>query len=167
MTKLHLVPTPGSAAAWHRCAPLWRIGALSLALLLVVTGPSVSQAVADDTNGDSGEWVELKKGVKIKDLVVGDGDEVKRGKNVSVHYTGWLEDGTKFDSSYDSGASYAFKLGDGRVVQGWEIGLIGMRKGGKRQILVPPKMGYGGRGVPGRIPKNATLLFEIELLAVF
>ncbi len=136
-----------------------------LALLLVGLAPAFSQQ--DDSATDSGDWVELKKGVKIKDIVVGDGDEVRRGKNVSVHYTGWLEDGTKFESTHDRGATFAFKLGDGRVVQGWEIGMIGMRKGGKRHILIPPKMAYGGRGVPGRIPKNATLLFEIEVLAVF
>jgi FKBP-type peptidyl-prolyl cis-trans isomerase len=104
--------------------------------------------------------------LKQEELVVGAGAEAVAGKTVSVHYTGTLIDGTKFDSSLDRGEPFSFRLGVGEVIQGWDRGVAGMRVGGKRKLTIPPELGYGSRGVPGAIPPNATLVFEVELLGV-
>jgi FKBP-type peptidyl-prolyl cis-trans isomerase FkpA len=104
--------------------------------------------------------------MQIEDLKIGIGAEAVAGQNVSVHYTGWLTDGTKFDSSVDRGNPFQFPLGGGRVIQGWDQGVQGMRVGGKRKLTIPPEMGYGARGAGGVIPPNATLVFEVELLGV-
>ncbi len=104
--------------------------------------------------------------LRIEDLVVGDGPEAEAGNNVSVHYTGWLTDGTKFDSSVDRGQAFEFPLGAGRVIAGWDRGVAGMKVGGKRKLTIPPELGYGSRGAGAVIPPNATLVFEVELLAV-
>jgi FKBP-type peptidyl-prolyl cis-trans isomerase len=104
--------------------------------------------------------------LKIDDLKTGDGAEAVSGTTVSVHYTGWLTDGTKFDSSVDRGQPFQFKLGSGQVIQGWDKGVAGMKVGGKRKLTIPPEMGYGARGAGGVIPPNATLVFEVELLGV-
>ncbi|SHL68243.1 FKBP-type peptidyl-prolyl cis-trans isomerase [Roseibium suaedae] len=104
--------------------------------------------------------------LKITDLKVGDGAEAVAGQTVTVHYTGWLMDGTKFDSSVDRGDPFSFPLGAGRVIRGWDEGVAGMKVGGKRQLVIPPQMGYGSRGAGGVIPPNATLKFEVELLGV-
>ncbi len=104
--------------------------------------------------------------LQIEDLVVGTGEEAKNGQNVSVHYTGWLTDGTKFDSSVDRGRPFNFPLGGGRVIKGWDVGVAGMKIGGKRKLTIPPEMGYGARGAAGVIPPNATLVFEVELLGL-
>ncbi len=103
---------------------------------------------------------------KIDDLVKGKGPEAVRGKRVEVHYTGWLTDGTQFDSSV-GGAPFSFQLGAGEVIEGWDRGVAGMKVGGKRKLTLPPELGYGARGAPPDIPPNATLVFEIELLAVY
>ncbi|MEZ4235293.1 MAG: FKBP-type peptidyl-prolyl cis-trans isomerase [Myxococcota bacterium] len=105
-------------------------------------------------------------GLEIEDLTVGTGAEAAKGHQVSVHYTGWLTDGKKFDSSLDRGDPFAFQLGAGQVIQGWDQGVRGMRVGGKRKLTIPPELGYGARGFPGAIPPNATLVFEVELLGV-
>jgi FKBP-type peptidyl-prolyl cis-trans isomerase len=104
--------------------------------------------------------------LKIEDQVVGTGAAAEVGKTVSVHYTGTLPDGSKFDSSLDRGRPFEFTLGQGRVIQGWEQGVSGMKVGGKRKLVIPPDLGYGARGFPPVIPANATLHFEIELLGV-
>lgn len=104
--------------------------------------------------------------LKIEDLKVGDGKEAVAGKTVSVHYTGTLVDGKKFDSSVDRGQPFLFPLGQGRVIQGWDKGVQGMKVGGKRKLTIPPAMGYGAQGAGGVIPPNATLLFDVELLEV-
>ena len=102
----------------------------------------------------------------IEDVKIGTGMEAKSGGRVSVHYVGTLTDGTKFDSSRDRGQPFEFHLGAGQVIQGWDIGVAGMKVGGLRKLTIPPEEGYGARGAGGVIPPNATLLFEVELIAV-
>jgi FKBP-type peptidyl-prolyl cis-trans isomerase len=104
--------------------------------------------------------------LQIDDLLPGTGAEATEGKTVSVHYTGTLTNGDKFDSSLDRGNPFQFTLGAGRVIKGWDQGVQGMKVGGKRKLTIPPELGYGARGYPPVIPANATLVFEIELLAV-
>jgi FKBP-type peptidyl-prolyl cis-trans isomerase FkpA len=105
-------------------------------------------------------------GLKYEDVKVGTGDTATAGKNVSVHYTGTLTDGKKFDSSKDRGQPFEFPLGGGRVIKGWDEGVQGMKVGGVRKLTIPPELGYGPRGAGGVIPPNATLVFEVELLGV-
>ncbi len=105
-------------------------------------------------------------GLQYQDLVVGDGDEAVPGNAVVVHYTGWLVDGTKFDSSVDAGRPFPFTLGAGEVITGWDEGVAGMRVGGKRKLVVTPDLGYGAAGYPPVIPRSATLVFDVELLEV-
>ena len=102
--------------------------------------------------------------LKIEDMVVGTGAEAVKGKQVMVHYTGWLTDGKKFDSSKDHGQPFSFALGRGQVIQGWDEGVVGMKVGGRRKLTIPPEMGYGKQGFPGAIPPDSTLIFEVELL---
>jgi FKBP-type peptidyl-prolyl cis-trans isomerase len=111
-----------------------------------------------------------KSGLKYVDIKVGTGDEAIKGMNVTVHYTGWLyvngKRGAKFDSSVDRGQPFNFPLGGGQVIKGWDEGVAGMKVGGKRELFIPPDLGYGARGAGGVIPPNATLDFEVELLKV-
>jgi FKBP-type peptidyl-prolyl cis-trans isomerase FkpA len=105
-------------------------------------------------------------GLMIEDLTVGTGDLASAGQKVTVHYTGWLTDGTKFDSSKDRNDPFVFPLGKRNVIAGWDEGVQGMRVGGLRKLTIPPALGYGARGAGGVIPPNATLVFEVELLGV-
>ena len=105
-------------------------------------------------------------GLIIDDVVVGDGAVAAAGQSVTVHYTGWLTDGRKFDSSKDRNDPFVFPLGRGHVIRGWDEGVQGMKVGGKRKLTIPPGLGYGARGAGGVIPPNATLVFEVELLGV-
>jgi FKBP-type peptidyl-prolyl cis-trans isomerase FkpA len=105
-------------------------------------------------------------GLQYADLVVGEGSSANPGQKVAVHYTGWLTDGKKFDSSVDRGTPFEFDLGKGNVIKGWDEGVAGMRIGGKRKLIIPPDLGYGARGAGGVIPPNATLVFDVELLDV-
>ena len=104
--------------------------------------------------------------LQIEELVVGTGAEAKKGQTVSVHYTGWLTDGKKFDSSKDRGQPFSFALGRSQVIQGWDEGVAGVKVGGKRKLTIPPERGYGKQVFPGAIPPDATLVFEVELLGV-
>lgn len=108
----------------------------------------------------------MNQELEIEDLVVGNGIEAVTGKDIVVHYTGTLTDGTKFDSSVDRNEPFEFTLGAGQVIQGWDEGFAGMKVGGKRKLIIPPSMGYGSQGAGSVIPPNATLVFEVELLEV-
>jgi FKBP-type peptidyl-prolyl cis-trans isomerase FkpA len=105
-------------------------------------------------------------GLIIEDVTVGEGAAAATGQKVTVHYTGWLTNGTQFDSSKDRNDPFVFPLGGGRVIKGWDEGVQGMKVGGKRKLTIPPALGYGARGAGGAIPPNATLVFEVELLGV-
>ena len=110
--------------------------------------------------------VTTKSGLKYEELKEGTGPEAKAGDTVEVHYTGWLTDGTKFDSSVDRGQPFSFKLGARKVIAGWDEGVAGMKVGSKRKLTIPPELGYGKRGAGGVIPPDADLVFEVELLKV-
>jgi len=103
--------------------------------------------------------------LKIEDIIVGKGAEAVAGKRVTVNYLGTLTNGTKFDSSYDRATPFTFSLGAGQVIEGWDLGVVGMKVGGKRRLTIPPSLGYGEAGAGGVIPPNATLIFEVELVA--
>jgi FKBP-type peptidyl-prolyl cis-trans isomerase FkpA len=105
-------------------------------------------------------------GLKFEDLNLGKGDIAVPGDKVSVHYTGWLIEGEKFDSSLDRNQPFDFTLGKGMVIAGWDEGVAGMKVGGKRRLTIPPQLGYGARGAGGVIPPNATLVFDVELLSI-
>ncbi len=141
------------------------LAALLLPALLLFTGCGEQQAAPQASNGVT----ELIK----TDTKVGAGAEAVAGHNVSVHYTGWLYDeaapghkGKKFDSSRDRNEPFAFSLGAGQVIKGWDQGVAGMKVGGQRTLTIPPQLGYGARGAGGDIPPNATLVFDVELLGV-
>ncbi len=104
--------------------------------------------------------------LEIEDQIVGDGEEAVAGQTVEVHYTGWLTDGTKFDSSHDRDQTFSFKLGGGQVIAGWDQGVAGMKIGGARKLTIPAELGYGDRGAGGVIPPGATLVFKVELIGL-
>ena len=110
--------------------------------------------------------IQYDNGLIVQDLVIGNGKLAQNGNMLSTHYAGALEDGTIFDNSYDRGQPIQFVLGSGQLIKGWELGLVGMKEGGKRKLIVPPSLGYGAKGAGNVIPPNATLIFEIELVSV-
>jgi FKBP-type peptidyl-prolyl cis-trans isomerase len=141
-------------------------GATATAQTQVTTPPAESTGAGmSGTQAGAAAEVTTPSGLKYQDLVLGDGTVAEAGKQVSVHYTGWLTDNTKFDSSVDRGQPFDFILGQGQVIRGWDEGVRGMRVHGKRRLTIPADLGYGPRG-QGPIPPNSTLIFEVELLDV-
>jgi FKBP-type peptidyl-prolyl cis-trans isomerase len=124
--------------------------------------PVEAASPAPESPGTTADVTELK----IEDVKVGTGAEAKKGTKATVNYTGWLTDGTKFDSSLDSGQPFTFTVDGGEVIKGWDEGVEGMKVGGIRKLTIPADLGYGAQGAGGVIPPNATLVFEVELLAV-
>lgn len=118
------------------------------------------------TKSADGQEVTTASGLKYTDLKVGDGASPAPGQICVMHYTGWLTDGKKFDSSLDRGQPFEFPIGQGRVIRGWDEGVATMKIGGKRKLVIPPDLGYGDRGAGGVIPGGATLIFEVELLGL-
>jgi FKBP-type peptidyl-prolyl cis-trans isomerase len=114
----------------------------------------------------TGKAKSTASGLQYWDITVGTGTAASSGKTVKVHYTGWLTNGKKFDSSVDRGTPFSFKLGAGQVIKGWDEGVAGMKVGGKRQLRIPPDLGYGAQGAGGVIPPNSILIFDVELLDV-
>jgi FKBP-type peptidyl-prolyl cis-trans isomerase len=145
--------------------------AVGFGILILITSESPGtnkpkDAAADEfPNKDEDGYVTADSGLKYKDVKTGDGTEAKTGDNVVVHYTGWLTDGKKFDSSRDKKKPFDFRLG-GRVIKGWNKGIPGMKVGGKRVLVVPPNLAYGEEGFGDDIPPNAELIFAVELLEV-
>lgn len=121
---------------------------------------------ASDNKNQKTQVKNIANGLKIEDIKIGGGAEAKNGSTVTVNYIGTLLDGTKFDSSYDHNQTFSFVVGGGQVIPGWDQGLLGMKVGGKRKLVIPPSLAYGEKGVTGAIPPNSTLIFEIELLKV-
>jgi FKBP-type peptidyl-prolyl cis-trans isomerase len=137
--------------------------------ILTVLMVGVALAKPADKKSEKKQMMAETKAVtelQKEDLKVGNGPEAVAGKRVKVHYTGWLTNGTKFDSSLDRGKPFEFALGAGQVIQGWDQGVAGMKVGGKRKLTIPSSLGYGDRGAGGVIPPKATLVFEVELLGV-
>src|SRR5215212_10255379 len=137
------------------------VGAAVLAVVLAAC--TQSQSPAGGGSG-GGQEVTTPSGLKYTDTKVGTGAEAKAGQTVSVHYTGTLTDGKKFDSSKDRGQPFNFPLGAGRVIKGWDEGVAGMKVGGVRKLTIPSNLGYGAQGAGGVIPPNATLVFDVDLL---
>jgi FKBP-type peptidyl-prolyl cis-trans isomerase FkpA len=140
---------------------------LTGALIAAVLAASSGCSHKNGGSGSAESKAAAAAGLVIDNVKVGGGAVAVKGKMVSVHYTGRLTDGTKFDSSYDHGQPIDFPLGTGVVIKGWDQGIDGMRVGGKRKLTIPPELAYGARGTPGGpIPPNATLVFDVELVAV-
>jgi FKBP-type peptidyl-prolyl cis-trans isomerase len=137
---------------------------------VLVAAQSVKKSATPNTNAPAkvtGDGVKTPSGLIYWELRVGNGDTAKEGSHVRVHYTGWLTNGKKFDSSVDAGRPFDFTIGNGEVIKGWDEGVSGMRVGGKRQLRIPPDLAYGAEGTAdGTIPPNATLIFDVQLLGV-
>lgn len=163
-----------SARAQRRASRVRKLRILIIAVLVVIVALGAFFAIQKGKqnpatgggNVGSGDMVTTKSGLQYVDLVVGTGAEAIAGKSVTVHYTGRLQDGTKFDSSVDRGQPFTFTLGAGQVISGWDEGIAGMKVGGKRKLVIPPDLAYGAQGYPPVIPANATLMFDVELLDV-
>ncbi len=127
--------------------------------------PSEDASMTEAAEPNSNEVI-TASGLRYEDEVVGTGASPNKGQLVTVHYTGYLTDGTKFDSSRDRNRPFQFNIGQRRVIAGWDEGVMSMRVGGKRKLTIPPELGYGARGAGGVIPPNATLIFDVELLSI-
>ena len=164
-----------TASVVNRSAPVTAAARFSFELdpddpnpTLFAMAPDTNQADASALGGplDAPDTQITASGLKITELKVGEGAEAASGQTVQVHYRGTLENGKQFDASYDRGTPFNFPLGAGRVIKGWDEGVVGMKVGGKRKLVIPPDLAYGSRGAGGVIPPNATLVFEVELLDV-
>jgi FKBP-type peptidyl-prolyl cis-trans isomerase len=142
---------------------------LALTAVFVVGQSAAKKTAPANTNAPTkvtGDGMKTPSGLAYWDIRVGTGEVAKEGSHVRVHYTGWLTNGKKFDSSVDAGKPFDFTIGNGEVIKGWEEGITGMRVGGKRQLRIPPDLAYGAEGSPPDIPPNATLIFDVQLLGV-
>ena len=154
------------------------LAAMAVALLfspvvsagLRAANPAAGQAAEGRQEGGEKKMTKTDSGLQYRDVKEGTGEKTKKGQTCVVHYTGWLwvddAKGKKFDSSKDRGEPFDFAVGAGQVIKGWDEGVAGMKVGGKRELIIPPDLGYGARGAGGVIPPNATLFFEVELLKV-
>ena len=158
-SKKGKMPTRSTAAPTKSFSRNQLVVILAVAVVLAVVGGFVLV-------GRKGDLITTPSGLKYRDLVVGQGHSPTPGREVTVHYTGKLADGTKFDSSVDRNQPFTTKIGVGSVIKGWDEGLMTMRVGGKRQLVIPPELGYGAAGSPPLIPPNSTLTFDVELLGV-
>lgn len=136
---------------------------VAIVIVLALAASAIAYLITR-RDGQGGTEVTTTSGLKYVDITEGTGATPRTGQMLSVHYTGTLQDGTKFDSSYDRGKPYEFRIGTGSVIKGWDEGLMNMKVGGKRKLIIPPNLGYGPRGSPPKIPGNATLLFDVELV---
>ena len=163
---LPFVPNPYSGALNQAkvIQMRWLLLLSFLVTLVLACGESDSSNSTSEVSMDSNSTVTTPSGLQYKDLVLGTGTAASEGATAVVHYTGWLLDGTKFDSSLDRGTPFEFVIGQGRVIKGWEEGVLTMNVGGKRELIIPPNLAYGDQGAGGVIPPGATLKFEVELI---
>ena len=151
-----------------------RAALASVVLFLVACRPDTpGSGAAGNASGfavelgvDTTALTRMPSGLRYQDVAVGSGEEATAGRTAVVHYTGWLPDGKKFDSSRDRGEPFSFPLGAGQVIAGWDQGVAGMKVGGRRKLVIPAELGYGEAGAPPDIPPNSTLVFDVELLRV-
>ena len=139
---------------------------IAIAIVVVLALSAVGYVLSKRRSGTTGAEVTTPSGLKYVDIVEGTGASPQRGQTVTVHYTGTLENGKKFDSSFDNGRPADFRIGVGAVIKGWDEGLMSMKVGGKRKLTIPANLGYGAMGRPPNIPGGSTLLFDVELLGV-
>lgn len=149
--------------------PMW-LASMAVAMLFCPVLSAGSRAAGQAQEEKEKMWTKTDSGLQYRDVKEGTGDKAGKGQTAVVHYTGWLwvdgAKGKKFDSSKDRGEPFNFPVGAGQVIKGWDEGVAGMKVGGKRELIIPPGLGYGARGAGGVIPPNATLFFEVELLKV-
>lgn len=159
VSQLTMNRNPATAANLPTTEPIANLSTVAAAPLMAETPtPTSTKTVEASPN-----YVTTASGLKYLDMVEGSGEAPQAGQTVTVHYTGTLENGSKFDSSRDRGTPFKFKLGGGQVIKGWDEGIASMKVGGRRQLVIPPELGYGSRGI-GPIPPNSTLIFDVELL---
>jgi FKBP-type peptidyl-prolyl cis-trans isomerase len=145
---------------------LLALAILSLVALSIAQSTTAHKPTASGPTKVTGDPVKTPSGLEYWDIKAGTGAEAKSSQHVKVHYTGWLTNGKKFDSSVGTGKPFEFMLGAGQVIKGWDEGVVGMKVGGKRQLRIPPQLAYGAAGYPGAIPPNATLIFDVQLVDV-